>query len=140
MATKSDFTEEEWSKLQHGVAGTTLLVSVSDRGLFDTFKEAGAAARHLADARRDNSSKLIQELAASPAMGFGLGKRPEELESETLDSLRQSVSTLEAKAPDEVAAYKQFVLAVARSVAEAAKGVSASESDEIDKIESALGG
>jgi len=43
-----------------------------------------------------------------------------------------------ARPPDEADAYKQFVLEVARSVAEAAKGTSAAESAEIEKIRSAL--
>ncbi len=40
MATKSDFTEQEWESLQKGVLGAGLLVSLSDRSFFDTFKEA----------------------------------------------------------------------------------------------------
>jgi len=47
LASKRDFSADEWMQLQHGLAGTVLLVSVSDPGLFDTFKEAGAAAKHL---------------------------------------------------------------------------------------------
>jgi hypothetical protein len=46
--------------------------------------------------------------------------------------------TLKDKAPDEADAYKQFVLEVAESVAEAAKGTSAAESAEIETIRSAL--
>ncbi len=139
MAGKADFTQEEWTQLQHGVAGTTLLVSISDPGFFDTFKEAGAAGRHLAEARRGNESELIRDLAASPAMGFGLGKKPEELEAETLEALRSSASTLETKAPDEADAYRRFVLDVAKSVAEASGDVAAGETGAIAKIQAALG-
>jgi hypothetical protein len=45
---------------------------------------------------------------------------------------------LKEKAPDEEDAYKQFVLEVARSVADAAKGTSAAEGAEIEKIRGAL--
>src|SRR5215210_1143820 len=45
MAGKSDFTAEEWEQLRKGLAGSALLVSVSDPGLFEAFKEAGTAAR-----------------------------------------------------------------------------------------------
>ena len=76
MASKKDFAADEWAQLQHGLAGTVLLVSVSDPGLFDTFKEAGAAAKHYAEARRNNASELVRELSADPGMGFGLGKNP----------------------------------------------------------------
>jgi hypothetical protein len=138
MASKKDFTADEWTQLRHGLAGTVLLVSVSDPGLFDTFKEAGAAAKHYADARRNNTSELVRELSGDPGMGFGLGKNPQQLETETLSALRASASALKEKAPDEADAYKQFVLEVAQSVAEAAKGTSAAESAEIEKIRTAL--
>ena len=138
MASKKDFTADEWTQLQHGLAGTVLLVSVSDPGLFDTFKEAGAAAKHYADARRNNTSELVRELSGDPGMGFGLGKNPQQLETETLSALRAAASALKEKAPDEADAYKQFVLDVAQSVAEAAKGTSAAESAEIEKIRTAL--
>jgi hypothetical protein len=138
MASKKDFTADEWTQLQRGLAGTVLLVSVSDPGLFDTFKEAGAAAKHYADARRNNTSELVRELSGDPGMGFGLGKNPQQLETETLSALRAAASTLKEKASDEADAYKQFVLEVAQSVAEAAKGTSAAESAEIEKIRTAL--
>ena len=138
MASKKDFTADEWAQLQHGLAGTVLLVSVSDPGLFDTFKEAGAAAKHYADARRSNTSELLRELSGDPGMGFGLGKNPQQLETETLSALRAASATLKEKAPDEADAYKQFVLDIARSVADAAKGTSAAESAEIEKIRTAL--
>ena len=38
MAGQADFTEEEWDALQKGAMGAGLLVSVSDRSFFDTFK------------------------------------------------------------------------------------------------------
>jgi hypothetical protein len=138
MASKKDFTADEWTQLQHGLAGTVLLVSVSDPGLFDTFKEAGAAAKHYGDARCNNTSELVRELSGDTGMGFALGKNPQQLETGTLSALRAAASALKEKAPDEADAYKQFVLEVAQSVAEAAKGTSAVESAEIEKIRTAL--
>jgi hypothetical protein len=138
LASKQDFTADEWTRLQHGLAGTVLLVSVSDPGLFDTFKEAGAAGRHYADARRNNPSELVRELSADPGFGFGLGRNPQQLETETLSALRAAAATLKEKAPDETDAYQQFVIDLAQSVAEAAKGTSSAESAEIKKIQTAL--
>jgi hypothetical protein len=138
VASKKDFDAEAWAQLQHGLAGTVLLVSVSDPGLFDTFKEGGAAAKHYKEARSNSVSELVRELSADPGLGFGLGKNPQQLETETLSALAAAASILKEKAPDEESAYKQFVLEVAQSVAEAAKGTSAAESAEIDKIRSAL--
>ena len=138
MASKKDFAADEWTQLQHGLAGTVLLVSVSDPGLFDTFKEAGAAAKHYKDARSSNASELVRDLSADSGMGFGLGKSTQELETETLSALRAASTVLKEKAPDDADAYKQFVLDVAKSVADAAKGTSAAESAEIEKIRGAL--
>src|ERR671917_40770 len=112
MAGKADFTEQEWESLHKGVTGAGLLVSVSDRGFFDAFKEAGALARHLAGARQSSSSGVVRELAQERGMGFGVGSSPDEVERETLESLRTAVSALEQKAPDEVDDYRGFVLEV----------------------------
>ena len=138
MAGKADFTEQEWETLHKGVTGAGLLVSVSDRGFFDSFKEAGALAKHLAGARKDSSSQLVRELAETRGTGFGVRSSPTEIESETLEALRASVATLESKAPDEVEAYKSFVLDVAQSVAEAAEGRSEAEGAVVEKIRSVL--
>jgi hypothetical protein len=140
MAGKTDFTEQEWETLHKGVTGAGLLVSVSDRSFFDSFKEAGALAKHLAGARKDSSSQLVRELAETRGMGFGVTSSPAEIESETLDALHSAVATLESKAPDEAEAYKSFVLDVAQSVAEAAEGGSEAEVGVVEKLRSALGG
>ena len=140
MAARADFTEQEWDAMQKGVTGAGLLVSLSDRGFFDTFKEAGALAKHLAGARQNSGSEVVRELAETRGTGFGLGSSPQELESETLDALRSSMSTLQAKAPEDADAYRQFVLDVAESVAGAAGGGESPESGALEKIRSALGG
>ena len=139
MAGRRDFTDAEWEQLRKGVTGAAVLVSVSNPGFFETFKEAGAAARHLKAARGESTSELVRELAEGPASGFGLGTTPEQVEAETLDALRAGGAALQAKAPDEAPAYRQFVEDVARSVAAAAEDVGAAETRAIEKIRSALG-
>lgn len=140
MAGKADFTEQEWEMLHKGVTGSGLLVSVSDRGFFDSFKEVGALTKHLSGARKDSSSQLVRELAEKRGTGFGVTSSPDEIESETFEALRAAVAMLESKAPDEVEAYKSFVLDVAQSVAEAADGGSEAEGAVVEKIRSALEG
>jgi hypothetical protein len=139
MAGKSDFTEQEWEQLHKGVTGAGLFVSLSDRGFFDTFKEAGALAKHMANARQ-SSSQLVKDLAASGGTGFGLGSTPDKVESETFEALRAARSTLEEKAPEELDAYRKFVLEVAESVGKAAGGGDAAEAAALEKIRGALGG
>jgi len=138
MATKADFTEQEWESLQKGVVGGGLLVSLSDRSFFDTFKEAGAMAKHVAQARQSSSSDLIRELANVHGTGFGVTSAPEKVENETLDALRAAKQALEAKAPEELDAYRQLVLDVAQSVAAAASGGDAAEEQAIEKVRTAI--
>ena len=137
MAQKSDFSEQEWEQLRKGATGAGLLVSVSDRSFFDSFKEAGSLAKHLAGGR-SGDSELIRELAGERGSGFGVRTEPKEIETETLEALRSAVATLEAKAPDEVEAYKAFVLELAERVGKAAGGGDDAEAATIEKIRSAL--
>jgi hypothetical protein len=138
MARKEDFTEQEWESLQKGVTGAGLLVSLSDRGFFDSFKEAGALGRHVAQAKKGGASELVRELADIHGTGFGLTLSPDAVEGQTLEALRSAKATLASKAPDELDAYRQFVLEVAQSVADAAGGGESAESGAIEKVRSAL--
>jgi hypothetical protein len=113
MAKKSDFTEQEWESLQKGVTGAGLLVSLSDRSFFDTFKEAGALGKHVAAAKQSQTSELVRELANVRGAGFGLTSSPDKVEQETLEALQSAKTTLEAKAPEELEPYRQFVIDVA---------------------------
>jgi hypothetical protein len=139
MATKADFTDLEWAALQKGVTGSGFLVSLSDRDLSDTFGEVGAMAKYLAGQQVAASSELIRELAKARGTGFGLTASPERVRTETMDCLRSSVGTLQAKAPDEVEQYRQLVLGVAQAVADAKGGEVAVEKTVIEQIREALG-
>jgi hypothetical protein len=138
MAKKSDFTEQEWESLQKGVTGAGLLVSLSDRSFFDTFKEAGALGKHVAAAKQSQTSELVRELTNVRGAGFGLTSSPDKVEQETLEALQSAKTTLEAKAPEELEPYRQFVIDVAQSVAGAAGGGEAAESGAIEKVRSAI--
>jgi len=139
MATKADFTEDEWKGMQKGVTGAGLLVSVSDRDFTDTFGEAGALAKTVAEEHEKSESALVRELATGHDRPFGMTASPAEVEQSTVATLQQAVAALEAKAPEDLPAYRQVVLDVAQSVAEAAKGVSATENAALEKIHAALG-
>jgi hypothetical protein len=133
-------TDDEIETLRKGALGAGLLVSVSDRGFFDTFKEAGALAKHVAAARGNTESAVVRQIAEGHGVGFGVTARPDEIEAGTLAALRSSVQLLQTKAADEVDAYRAFVLDLARSVAAAAPGGDEAEAGTITKIETALGG
>ncbi len=124
--------------MQKGLTGAGMLVSLADRDFTDSFGEARALAKYLADQRTASSSTLVRDLAAVHGSGFGLRTSPQELESGTLDALRAASATLAAKAPDEAPAYRELVLGVAQHVAEAKGGVKEPEAAAIEKIGEAL--
>jgi hypothetical protein len=131
-------SETEIETLRKGATGAGLLVAVSDKSFFDSFKEAGALAKHLAEAQRSSQSPLIRQVAEGHGTGFGLTTSPEEVESETLEALRSATQLLEARAPEELDAYRSFVVEIARSVSAAAGGGDEAEAATIEKINEAL--
>ncbi len=138
MATKADFTEEEWKAMQKGVTGAGMLVSVGDRDFTDSFGEASALAKALAAQQEQSPSELVRELANVRGTGFGMTTSQQEVESETIAALEVATAALAAKAPDEADAYRQLVLGVAEVVAEAKGGVKPGETAALDKIRGAL--
>jgi hypothetical protein len=139
MATRADFTDEEWKAMQEGLTGAGMFVALADRGFFDSFKEANALAHHLREAHEHSDSVLIRDLATGHDKPFGMTASPEEVEQITVATLEQAVSVLQAKSPEDLPAYRQLVLDVAESVAAAAKGVSPQENEALDRIRAALG-
>jgi len=139
MASKADFTADEWETMWKGVTGAGMLVSVADRDFTDSFGEASALAKRISEERVAGASELLRELAAGHGTGFGLTASPQKVETETLEALRAATATLAAKAPDELAGYRHFVLDVADAVAEAKGGIKPGETAAIDKIKAAVG-
>ncbi len=138
MAGKADFTEDEWKDLQQGVTGAGLLVSSAHRDFTDSFGEASTVAKELA-AHGESESQLVRELSGTHGTGFGLVVSPKEVVEETIDALGAAVAVLGAKAPDELEAYRAFVLDVATAAAEAKGGVKDEETAAIERITAALG-
>ena len=139
MATKADFTEEEWEALHRGVTGAGMMVSTSDPGFTDSFGEASALAKHLAQESQSNENALAREVAHTHGTGFGITSSREKVGAETIQSLRSAAEFLGQKAPDDLDAYRQLVLGTAQAVAEAKGGVSEAETTAIDQIKDALG-
>ena len=139
MATRQDFTDEEWSTLQKGLGGSGALVSVSDRDFTDTFGEASALAKYLAGQQVAATSELMRELAKTRGTGFGLTTSPERMRSETLAALSSAVATLTAKAPEDLEPYRELVLGLAQAVAEAKGDEVPIETAMIASIREALG-
>jgi hypothetical protein len=138
VATRQDFTDEEWAALQKGLMGSGMLVSVSDRDLTDTFGEAGALGKYLAGQQVAATSEVTRELAKTRGTGFGLTASPDQVRAETMSALATAVAALRSKAPEDVAAYRELVLGLARAVAGAKGGEVPVELEMIKAIEAAL--
>src|SRR3954452_2846428 len=102
MATKADFSDEEWEALQKGVTGAGMLGSLADRDFTDSFGEAKALAKVVGDQRNTSESARIRDIAAAHKSAFGFGTNPQELETGTVESLKAARAAIGAKAPEDV--------------------------------------
>jgi tellurite resistance protein len=140
MATKTDFTETEWTALQRGVTGSAMLVSLADRDFTDTFGEVGAMTKFLQGQQVAAPSELIREVAKTHSTGFGITTSPQNLRAETMAALQAAIAALNAKSPDDLDAYRQTVLGVAQAVADAKGGVTPVETAMLEEIRKAVDG
>jgi hypothetical protein len=151
MTRKADFNAEEWSTVVEAPLYAAMRVISADRG--GTVRETLALSRVYQEARAGHGeSELLDELLKSPPSidpdqirqaGGNIGAVASE-------RLREAVSILEAKAaPEDVDAYKRFVMTAAQAVASAhkeggflgigGKQISDAENHALDEISAALG-
>ena len=140
MTSKTLFTDEEWHTLQWAVTDTMAYVSMADSGFWDTFKEATAAAKFMAQAKSDSGSPLVHDLAGD--IKFGRDKAVThdvaDMSGEVTARVRQAVELVAAKSPADLTAFKSFLLGVAQATAEAAKGVGDHEATAIAALQDVL--
>lgn len=149
MTKKADFNADEWSKVVEGPMLAGMRVVTADRG--GTIRESLAMGKVYAEARQSqDNSELLDELVSSPpALDPQRMQGVGDIAAASTDRLREALGVLNDKgSAEEVAAYKQFVVAVARAVAEAhkegsfvgigGKQVSEKEQAALDEIEAAL--
>ncbi|HEY5540588.1 MAG TPA: hypothetical protein VIL41_03935 [Coriobacteriia bacterium] len=141
MATKSDFTAEQWQALVFAMEDTMMLVSISNGAkFFESMVEIGATAKFMAEQSRGSRSTLVRDLASGAGMrrDRDLTRDPANLEMAGLSRIAEAVAVVTDVAADELDAFKEFILGVADAAAEARNGVDDQESNAIDKIKSAL--
>jgi len=122
MTTKSDFNAEEWSTMVEGPLLAAMRVITASRG--GTIRESMAMGKVYAAARQQQGeSELLDQLVASPpALDPNRVRSAGDVETVSTERLRQAIALLEQKAtPEEVEAYKRFVLSLAETVAKAHK-------------------
>jgi hypothetical protein len=122
MTGKSAFTEEEWQAVLEAPSVAGMLVLTAESG--GSFRESFALAKAYAEARQQHGEgELLDEIvSAKPQFDRHRYGSTEALESQGPQRLSEAVAALSGKAtPEEVEAYRGFVLTVARRVAEAHK-------------------
>ena len=139
MATRQDFTDDEWATLQRGLTGSGMLVSISDRDFTDSFGEAGALAKYLAGQQAAGPTELTRAIAHAKGTGFGMTASPDTVRDGTLAAIREAIALLTARAPEELEPYRALVRGITTAVAEAKSGTSSIEAQAQALIEEALG-
>ncbi len=150
MTEKSDFDAEQWERIATAPAVAAMYVITAEKG--GTLRESMAVGKAYAEARESSTgSGLVDEIVAGlgPAAPERFSSK-EQLQAEAIGRIRAAKEELAAQADEgDVAAYRDFILAVARRVAEADKSggvlgiggerVSEREAAAIEEIRAALG-
>jgi hypothetical protein len=161
MPDKSNFTPDEWKLLLESVTMAGIAVSAAEpSGLWGLLKESFAEGSALLKAKMDpGADALIKAVVADfetaegrSAARDGLkekltGSKPSEIKAKCIETLRQAGAVVDAKAPNDAAAFKGL-RQISQHVAEASKeggflgigGVSVSEAEKatLKEISSAL--
>jgi hypothetical protein len=120
MTEKAAFNAEQWSKVVEAPALAALTVIAADRG--GTIRESLSLGRAYSEARRDGSGLLQEIVSTAPQIDPSDLKDRSALPQRAETALREALRVLEEKAtPEEVEAYREFVLKVAETVARAHK-------------------
>src|SRR3954468_8859303 len=127
MATKADFSEEEWSRVLASpmVAGTAI-TAADPSGLWGLLKEGMAGGWALLHAKQDPDADLLvkavaeefaegnaRTLARDRLQAIFSGAQPRDAKQRAVTELRLVSSLLDAKAPQNAAAFKAWLRDIA---------------------------
>ena len=135
MADKSNFTPDEWKLLLESVTMAGVAISAADpSGLWGLLKESFAEGAALVAAKSDPTTKpLIKAVVTDFETSQGRstardglkeklsGLKPAELTARCIETLGQAGVLVDAKAPDDAAAFKGWLRQISQHVAEASK-------------------
>jgi len=142
MTTKADFEPEEWNRILNGPMTAGMIVLTASSG--GTFRETFALAGAYNDARKQHgASQLLDEIVSTrPEFDRHRFQSTEELREKGLEQLGEIGALLRAKAPEELPAYRAFVIDVASRVAaaheEEGQDVSGAEQAALDEVRARL--
>ena len=137
MATRTDFTSDEWSTLREAPQLVALAVAMSGAsGLVGTLKEAFSSSVELVEGTKSDS-ELIRSLCSREeisagqqtlreslpkAQGGDLADAKQRLAAQAVETSRAALEILRRKgAPQDVEAYRGFVKGIGERVAQSAK-------------------
>ena len=163
MASKQDFTPEEWTKVLQSPMLVGIAVSTADpSGLWGTLKEAFASSSALSAARRDPaSSELVRATVAEfgtpegrsivheALQGCFAGAEPAQCVERSLAALKEVSAILDSKASSDAVPFKGWLQSIGEKVAAASvedaflgfggARISDAEKATLDDIGNALG-
>ena len=134
MASKADFSAEEWKQLLESPMLASIAVTAAEpSGLWGMLKESFAAGGRLAKAKTDaGTNQLVKAVVTDFESGEGRGaardglqarlkgSKPGEAKDKAVEGLRQVAALVDAKAPNDAAAFKAWLQSISQHVAEAA--------------------
>ena len=162
MANKTSFTPDEWTKLLESPMMTGIAITAAEpSGLWGLLKESLSSGWALLEARTSGPNELIKALATDFGTSEGRtaardgvqarlsGSKPAEIRDKAIAALREAAAIVDAKAPAEAGAFKDWLKQIAQKAAEASTeggflgfgGVQVSEAEKatLAEIASALG-
>jgi len=133
MATKADFTVDEWKLILGSPMLTGMAVTLAEpSGLWGMMQEGMASGQALLAARKDPGAlSLVKDIVADMETGGGrtaaregvkaqlTGKTPAELKAQVLTTLTRVSGILDAKAGADSGPFKAWLKHVSERVAEA---------------------
>jgi hypothetical protein len=135
MVDKSSFTPDEWKLLLESLMAASIAITAAEpSGLWGLLKESFAGGTDLAKAKMNpGTDALIKAVVADFGTANGRsvtrdglndklkGSKPAEIKEKCVDILRQAAAVIDAKAPQDAAAFKGWLRQISQHVAEASK-------------------
>lgn len=134
MTDRAAFSDEEWARVLQSVTLAGIAVTAaSPSGLWGLIKESFAAGSVLAHARTDAGTcalarAVVDDLQtaegrskARQGIEVRAGDKAETIQARAVEALAQVGTLVDARAPDDAAAFKTWLRSISQRVAEAAK-------------------
>jgi hypothetical protein len=132
MASKADFTPEEWAQIRKSPMMASLaVVTASPSGPVGLVKEMFAVGKLIAETKtKSGANGLVEALVTDIATREGMeqakpveikGMSSEQVRNHAVDALKTVAALVDRKAPGDAAGFKTWLQEVAQRVANASK-------------------